>query len=232
MARLGRDQLHADGAARAASARRPFSSATPGDERSPSPSTHGRFRGARGIVEPAARPLDEGVVDDRGAQRDLRHLAEGRRVNGAEAPRLGEPRARQRIGHVLGEDSGEMAGGHLAEAAADGAAWPGASLDEAMMMPVEAHGPRQPGGDPPRTTDAPGHTLASSPPCRSRMGVLQTTASRGVKPGATRSLGAARETRGRARRSCRGRPRRSATASEHPPGCQRPRRGLARRRRP
>mgnify|MGYP003693771003 CR=1 FL=1 len=62
----------------------------------------GALRRARGLVEPPARPLDEGVVDDRRAQRDLRHLAKGRRVDGAEAPRRGEPRPRQRIGHVLG----------------------------------------------------------------------------------------------------------------------------------
>ena len=231
MARLRRDELHAHGTARAARARRPAALATADEGPPPAPSRGNLYR-AGGVVEPPTRPLDEGVVDDRGAQRDLRHLAEGRRVDGAEAPRLGEPRARQRIGHVLGEDSREMAGGHLAEAAADGAARPGAGLDEAMMMPVEAHAPRRPGGDPPRTTDAPGHTIASNPPCGPRMRVLQTTASRGVKPGAARSRGAVRETRGRAPRSCRGRPRRSARASERPPGCRRPRRGLARRRRP
>ena len=231
MARLGRDQLHADGAARAASARRPFSSATPGDERSPSPSTHGRFRGARGIVEPAARPLDEGVVDDRGAQRDLRHLAERRRVGGAEAPRRGEPRARHRVRHVLSQDRGEVSGGHLTEALADGTARPRAGLDE-TMMPVETHAPRRPDRDPSRTTEACGRAFPSDSRPNPLMRVLQTTASGRVKPGEARSRGVARGRRGPAPRSCRGRPRRSARASGRPPGCRSPRRGSARRRRP
>ena len=62
---------------------------------------------------PAARLLDESLVDDGCPERHLGHVAERRRVRRAEAPRFGKTLSADRIRHVLRQHGGEVPAGRV-----------------------------------------------------------------------------------------------------------------------
>ena len=86
-------------------------------------------------------------------------------MRGAEAPLLGEPPARGRVGDVLGDERREVTAGEVVEAAAHGTAGLAARPDE-LEVADEAGG--RSGGAVHGAVGAPRAVLACSPPGHSR----------------------------------------------------------------